>query len=194
MIRRYCFLLTVPLLALLAGCSLYNYDFQYAPRPALANVPPPTTQAAPPVSVQASVIGVRNDDSSDHIPPSVEIRIRIDNNGPDTVVFDPRSMQLVNGELLMFQPPILQPSDIAGIPPAQSAVYSAFFPFPTGHGPYDIDMDSLQLRWLLQIGGRRVGQIVDFHRYYGNYYYYDPYWNAPPYYWYGGVVVVHRRW
>jgi len=196
MFRRCSVLLAASFIALLAGCSQYNYDYQYAPRPAIANIPSPNTQqSTPPVAVQISVIGVRYDDSRDNIPPSVEIRLRMDNNGPNTVTFDPHSLSLVNGELMQFMPPIVQPPQAATLPPATSTVYSAFFPFPTGHSYYDIDMESLQLRWLLQLDGKKVGQIVDFHRYYNNYYYYDPYWDSPPYYYYGGgVVVVHRRW
>jgi hypothetical protein len=65
--------------------------------------------------------------------------------------------------------------------PMQSAVVSAFFPFPPGHSHRNTDLDSLQLKWVVQIDRRPVGQNVSFHRPYPIRYYY-PY---PPPFWAG---------
>jgi hypothetical protein len=75
--------------------------------------------------------------------------------------------------------------------PMQSAVVSAFFPFPPGHSWRNTDLDSLQLKWGVQIDRHPVGQSVSFHRLYPIRYYY-PY---PPPFWVGGEVVIvrHRR-
>ena len=94
-----------------AGCGVLPrlWDFSYVPRPALADVPPNPPQTAPPVSAEASIIGVRYDDPKDAIPPSVEIRLRLDNNGPQEVDFDPTTLELSTGELVRFPPPMIRP-------------------------------------------------------------------------------------
>jgi hypothetical protein len=185
-------------LSLTVGCSQYVSDVSFVPRPAVADVPPTPPQQNPPVSAMASIIGVRYDDPSEQIPPSIEVRLRIDNNGPGSVVFSPTTMELSNGELQKYSAPIIRPPDPVPLAQGQSAYVTAYFPFPPGHSYYDSDYSSLQLRWRVQIDGKIVGQGAYFHRDYPTYYYdYGPYpyWGYPaPYGYVGGVVIVHRRW
>lgn len=176
----------------LIGCSPYVDGFQYAPRPAVATVPGVPPQQGAQVTAYASIIGVRREDRKAGIPESVEARLRIENDGPQTLVFDPRSMELLDGMLLKFPAPVVRPPEVVELEPMQSAVVSAFFPFPPGHSYRNTDLDSLQLKWVVQIDRRPVTQSVSFHRLYPVGYYY-PY--PPPPFWVGGEVVIvrHRR-
>lgn len=197
MVRWICLVLSVPIVLLLMGCSAYVEDFSYAPRPAMAALPPNPLEQAPPFVAMASVIGVRRADSREMLPTSVEVRVRLENPGSQPVQFDPRTLDLTNGELMKFPPPIARPPDSITINPTQTVVLSAFFPFPPGTYYGDIDMNSLQLRWQVEVGGKKLPMAVYFQRIYEPYYY-NPYWDYPPYGWYGGmwvggVVVVHRR-
>jgi hypothetical protein len=191
------YVLAVGLLLLFSGCSQYVSDYSYVPRPALADVPPAPPATAPPVSAEASIIGVRYDDPKDQIPPSVEIRLRLDNNGPDKVTFDPTSLELSNAELIRFPTPIIRPPTPINLDPGQTAYVTAYFPFPTGYFYDNMDLNSLQLRWHVQIAGKWASQGAYFHRVYP--YYYGPQWSywgpppPPPFGFYGGVVIVHRR-
>jgi len=187
-------ILTACCLLTIVGCSQYDEDYQYTPRPVVADIPATQPQQPPPVSTSVTVIGVRYDDSQDQIPPSVEIRFRVDNNGPDSAVFYPSTLELSNAELMRFAPAIVRPPDPINIGVSQSAYLTAFFPFPAGYSTDNMDLNSLQLRWRLDIGPRPVGQVVNFTRVWRSYY--DPYWYnpGPPVGFYGGVVVVHRRW
>ncbi len=183
----------------LAGCSDYVGDFDYVPHPALAEIPPNPPDQNPPVSAFASVIGVHAPDRHDDIPESVQVRFRLENNGPHSVWFDPNSLQLMTGDLSSFGDPIVHPEQPATISPGDLAIVDAFFPFAPGHSYHNTDMRSLQLRWSEKIDGSPVTQSTSFRRIYPYHYYYgpDPYWGYPWYY--GGVVIVgghggwHRR-
>jgi hypothetical protein len=187
-------------LLVLSGCSPYVEDFDYVPHPALAEIPPNPPDKAPPVSAFATVIGIRRADRGMDIPDSVEIRFRVENNGPHTITFDPDSLSLSTGDLLDFDPPTVQPEHAVTLAPSDIAAFDAFFPFPPRHSYDNIDMRSLDLRWSEKIDGNSVGQSVSFRRiypyHYYHYYYGDPYWGpywGPPWF-YGGVVIVgHRR-
>ena len=124
------------------------------------------------------------------MPTSVEVRLRIDNNGTHRINFDPRSLSLMDGSLAVFPPPIVRPPTPVVLDPTQSVILTAFFPFPPGLSYEDLDMQTLQLRWKADIDGRRVGQVVYFQRA-RVYYYYD--YPPPPVFVGGGVVIVHRR-
>ena len=178
------------------GCSQYDDDFQYSPRPVLAQIPATQPSGPPPVTTQVTVVGVRYNDSEHQIPPSIEIRMSMDNDSGEIVVFDPMSQRLTTGQLVNFPPPIVRPSTPVTLQPGQSAYLTSYFPFPAGSSQDNMDLSSLQMKWQLSIGPRVVGQVVNFTRvstaYYGPYY--GPYWYAPPPYFVGGVVVVHRRW
>jgi hypothetical protein len=190
MMRRSCIALCLLFLASALGCSQYVDDYYYAPRPALAEIPPAPTEQSPPITASVSIIGIRNADHSIGIPESIEVRLRLDNNGTHRVSFNPKTLSLTDGSLNIFPPPILQPPDPATLAPTQSTMFSAFFPFPPGHSYDDMDMQSLQLRWTSQIDSRPIGQVVYFHRLmpvYYNYYY------PPPAFVGTGVVVVHRH-
>jgi len=165
------------------------------PRPAVANIPPAPPQTYPPVTALASVIGVRLPDSRQGIPTSVQVQLRIENNGPETVVFQPQSMQLLDGVLMDFPPPMVPAPSPVTLAPQQSASVSAYFPFPPGRSCDNTDLNALQLRWSVQVNGQIQGQAVSFSRVFTAYYY-QPYWvYPPPYPWFGfgGVVVIHRR-
>jgi len=184
------------LLTFVVGCSPYLDDFRYVPRPALAEVPATPPQTAPPLSVFASVIGVRYDSPQEQLPDCVEVRLQLNNNGPQTVTFDPRSMTLSDGTLSAFAPPILRPPGTVTLSPTQSTSYSAYFPFQPGRDYDNTDLSSLQLRWTVQLDGRNVSQTAIFNRSVRYYYYSDPYPYYPYPYWgpvYGGVIIVHRH-
>jgi len=198
MIRLLCMLLSVFVLMGVMGCSQYVEGYNYAPRPVTAQIPATQPQDPPPVTAMASVIGIRYDDQEDQIPPSVEIRLNVENTGRDTVVLDPASMELSNGQLLRFAPAIVRPPTPITIGPMESADLTAYFPFPGGTSYDSTDLSTLRLRWRLQIGQRLAGQEVYFNRiptvYYDPYpygYYYGP--PPPPFFWWGPVVIIHRR-
>jgi hypothetical protein len=197
MIRRICLILGVSMPLLLGGCSAYVEDYHFVPRPALTELPPVPPEQVPPFVAMASIIGIRREDSKEMLPTSIEVRMRLENAGSQSVQIDPRTLDLTNGELLKFPPPIVRPPGPIAINPTQMVVISAFFPFPPGSYYGNVDLNSLELRWLVQIGGKSIPQAVYFQRIYETYYY-NPYWDDPPYGWYGGVVVggvyvVHRR-
>jgi hypothetical protein len=192
-------ILSIFVLTFLVGCSPYHDDYQYVPHPALAEIP--TTQPAqgPPLSAYASIVGVRYDDPQAQIPESVEVALQLNNNGPQTVTFNPRSFALSDGKLSAFMPPLLYPPTSATLAPGQSTNYTVYFPFPPGQDYTSMDLNSLQLRWSVQLDNRSVSQIVMFRRSI-RYYYSDPYYYGYPYPYgypyYGGVVIVGggRRW
>jgi hypothetical protein len=185
------------LIASLTGCSPYLEDFDYRPRPAVTEIRSTAAtqpQAAPSLVALASVIGVHVADKKIDIPETIEIRLRLENNGPEAAVFDPNSMELVGARLRPFAPPITHTPGTITLNPMEAATLTAFFPLPPDPEPGELG--SLTLRWNIQIGSQRLGQNVTFQRVYPRYYYYDPYWRPYGYgpgFWYGGVVVIHRR-
>jgi len=198
MIRLLCVVLSAFVLMAVIGCSQYVDGYNYGPRPVTAQIPATQPQDPPPVTAMASVIGVRYDDQQDQIPPSIEIRLNVENTGRDAVVLDPASMELSTGTLMKFAPAIVRPPTPITIGPDQAADLTAYFPFPGGTSYDSTDLGTLRLRWRLQIGERQAGQMVYFNRiptvYYDSYPYgyYGP---PPPIFWWGPpVVIVHGRW
>jgi hypothetical protein len=165
-------------------CSPYVDDFWYSPRPAVAEIRSTSGDHAPAVTAMASIFGVRREDRSKGIPESVEVRLRLENEGSETAVFDPQTLELTNTELLPFPPPIVRAPSPITLNAMQATTLTAFFPLPQrtegGH------LDSLMLRWVVQLGGQKVSQTVNFRRVYPRTYYYDPYWGPysgyPPYF------------
>jgi len=200
MVRALSIVAGLLLLPLLGACSSSPYvdGFDYTPRPAIANLPSTSPQTAPPVAAYAALVGVRREDKKQGIPESVEVRLQLDNNGPQTLTFNPQSLHLTDGELLPFGPPVVFSPPTITLAPAQSATVSAFFPFPPGRSYDSVYMDALDLRWFLQLDDRTIGQAVKFTRFVhvdtGPHIYYDPYWGYAPFPVFGGVVVVRHRW
>jgi hypothetical protein len=192
--HRAFLLVFLSLSLLITGCSQYVDDYEYVPRPAIAQVSSSNGQD-PPVTVQISLVGIRRADSDLGIPNSVELRMQVQNTDAAPVTFDPATLVLINGDLLTFGQPIVSPPQVMSLAPGQQAIISANFPFPPGKWYDNMDMESLQLRWTVKVDGSPVGQFVYFRRV--HYYYYDTYWNYPPPYWGwgngGSVVIVHRH-
>jgi hypothetical protein len=172
----------VPLLPLLGGCSDYAGSYYYTPRPGMAELRSATTQPATVAAGLAVISGVRKADADLGIPDSVEVRFRLDNNGPQEIVFDPATLELSGGSLTRFEAALVRPREAVTLPPQQSAAFIAWFPFPGGRPHDKTDLSSLQLRWLVQVGGQAVRQDILFQRVYPvQVDYYDPYWDYP--YW-----------
>jgi hypothetical protein len=210
MIRHFGLALSPLILLFVVGCSPYVEDFYYSPRPAIAQIvaaqaPPATTQpgtfgsmapqqAPPPVVMTfASVIGIFRGDRSQGIPESVHVRFRLENRGPETAIFQPQTLELIDGSLLKFPPPLMQPPQEITLAPTQSAMADAYFPFPPGRSWQNTDLATLKLSWVTQIAGQGVSQGVDFYRIFPGYYY-PRYWGYPgPAVSIGGVFVFRRR-
>jgi hypothetical protein len=194
-LNRLILLLPLALLVLIGGCSVYVDGYDFRPRPAVVEVPSTQPTEPPPLSAFATVVGVRRADPDAKMPPSIEIRLRLQNNGPKTITFDPHTLELMNGQLLKFDPPRLDGEGPITLVPMQSAVVDTDFPFPPPNSYYNTDLESLQLHWQVAIDNRPAFMGANFHQFYGGYY--EPYWNYPPYVgfgWYSpGVVVVGRR-
>src|SRR5579862_7767810 len=157
-----CAVLAPVFLLFAGGCSTYVEGYHYMPRPAVALVPATQPTQPPPAASIVSIIGVHRAGHGDSVPESVEVRMRIENNGPDTIVFDPRTIELLDGGLMEFPPPILRPPTPMTLAPQDSVVCAAFFPFPPGRSYNNTDLETLQLRWRLHVGGSEIGQQADF--------------------------------
>jgi hypothetical protein len=161
MIRRFFLTGNLLLFASVAGCSA---DYSYVPQPAVAQVGSTTQPQATPVTTLVSILGVRQADRKEGIPESFEARMRIENNGSEPVVFDPKTLEMENWQLLPFPPPFVRPPGPVTVPPMGAANFTAFFPFPAL--PPNADLDSLEIRWVIRIGSHDVNQSVTFRRVY----------------------------
>ncbi|HWB53335.1 MAG TPA: hypothetical protein VG722_04055 [Tepidisphaeraceae bacterium] len=201
-----CYSICLGFMALLAGCtsSPYVEGYYFTPRPAVKDIPATHPSQPPEVSTYATAVGIRVAEKKMGMPQTMEIRLRIDNNGSQMVKLDPQSMQLTTSNLTRFPKPIIHSDQPIAIKSGDSALVTAWFPFPQGKSYEDFDLQTLILRWVLDIGGKRVSQTAHFHReypryiYYGdpNWPYYDPYWDYYPYppgAYFRGTVIIHRH-
>ncbi len=157
------------------GCSTeprtpYVPGFRYAPEPALAVMLKQGTQS-PSLSVMVSVIGIRRGSADNRTPDAMEVRMRFENQGHAAVTFDPHSASLVTGGLQSFDPPDAAPPQPITIAPGQTQSQTLYFPFPPGTLPRTMALDTLRLRWQVQIEGQSYLQTAYFERasqlYYG---------------------------
>ena len=155
-------------LFLLAGCSPQPYVPGYAfyPQPAMLDVLHPTAGGAQqtPLTVYVSILGVRRADAHHHVPHSVAVRMRLENNGPGNVRFDPRTLQLVTGTLRSFDAPQVYPAEVIRLSPGQQKVVNALFPFPPNTSERDFNLNNLRLRWQVEINNGAIPQTAFFER------------------------------
>ena len=164
---RAIYLGIVPLALLSAGgCSqpAYAPGYAYYPQPAVVQVFQRSPVQQTPVTALVSVLGVRNPDPERHIPYSIAVRMRLENNGSVPVSFDPHSLELVTGMLRPFGPPITRPAYPIELAPGQRQEVTASFPFPRNTSARDMGIQNLRLRWQLRIGQYPVEQTALFER------------------------------
>ena len=153
---------------LLAGCAQSQYVPGYAfyPEPAAVQVAHPTSpqNQQVPLTVLATVAGVRNADANAHVPASVAVHLRFENNGPSRVLFDPRTLELSNGQLRGFPPPQTDPARVLIIAPGQRQEVTAYFPFPPGTSARNWNLNKLRLRWRVDINDYPVLETAYFER------------------------------
>ena len=181
-------LVMMGILFLSAGCSPYVEGLYFSPSPAVVELTKSGAQGQAPLTALASVVGVRRADSHQNLPESIQIALRLENNGPKAVTFEPPSLQLVTGRLFVFPPPILHPPQPIELAAGQTADVTAFFPFRAGVDYDTIDLNDLRLRWVVRIDEQSIPQSAEFHRVRPIYpVYYDPWGPPPPYYgrWWG---------
>jgi hypothetical protein len=150
-----------------APASPYLSGYRYAPEPALVDVMlKGNTSQKPPVSVLASVVGIRRTGATTAAPPAVEVRMRFENNGQVPISMDTGTLSLVTGTLIPLDAPEvhMQGPKVLQIAPGQPVTFSAFFPFPPTIVPHDPALNSLRLRWQIQIGDQVVPQTAYFER------------------------------
>jgi hypothetical protein len=173
--KRRCTSALIGAAVVLGGCSVYNSRYVYEPRPIDVEAPRPGAEDAEPARTLVTIVGVRRADDKAQLPASVEVRLRVENTSPYPVEFDPGSLALFSAGLERFADPIVRPGTAVALEPADSAVVEAYFPFPEGRAPGDLDLSGLNLRWSLQVGGQPVTSSASFVRlpdaYYDRYHY-----------------------
>jgi hypothetical protein len=156
------------LAAITGGCGLQAYEsgVYYEPQPALVEVVHHAASQPQlvPLTVLASVRGIRRADPKAGIPESVEVRLRLENHGPSHVEFDPGSLELTTGALRNFPAPRVQPPTPVGLSPGQTQTITGDFPLPGGLDQRSAELDHLRLRWRVTINGQPVPQTALFVR------------------------------
>lgn len=140
--------------------------YRYAPEPALVEIfhHSTTQEQQTPLSVLVSVTGVRQGDTSAGNPATIDVRMRLEDHGPATVDFDPKTAQLVTGSLQSFGAPRSQPVGPLHLTTGQTEDVTLSFPFPAGASPQNTDVGTLRLRWLVQIDNHHLPQTAYFER------------------------------
>lgn len=153
------------LAALVGGCSEpYLSGYNYVPQPAVVNVAKKGAQNEIPLTVLASIVGIRNADSQHHVPYAIEVQLQFENNGPVQVVFNPSSIEMVTGTLAPFPPPQVEPPGTMVLSPGDRRQISAIFPLGMNVNPDQMNLANLRLRWTVEVNGYRVDQTALFER------------------------------
>jgi hypothetical protein len=160
---------TIGLAALLlagAGCAEQPYysEYTFNPQPAVVQVFQRGDTKTPVATVLASVIGIHRGDPDRGRPPTIDIRLRFENNGPAPINFDPTTLDLVTGTLFPFSRPQVSPPMPIDLPPGQRAEVTASFPFPPNTAPDNLNMTNLRLRWTVRVNNFAVAQTALFER------------------------------
>jgi hypothetical protein len=153
------------LLLIAGGCGssapTYQSIYPYMPQPAMVTIFS-TKDQKPAVDAIVSLMGVHQPDQS--APLSMEVRMRLENKGVVAATFDPRSMSLESGALQSFDPPLVHLSQPLQIAPGQAGALTVFFPFPRGSDSRSMGLDTLRLRWEVQLDQETISQTALFKR------------------------------
>jgi hypothetical protein len=153
----------VGLLFVAGGCSQeYVGDISFYPHPAIVRVVHNGSPEQSPLTVEASIDGIRRADPNHNVMPAVVVKLKFQSNGPSQVVFEPNSLELENGSLTPFPPPQVQPPGDVYLAPGQQQQITAIFPLPPPAGPQGMDLTNLRLRWMVRIDNYPVPQTALF--------------------------------
>jgi hypothetical protein len=154
------------LLLIGGGCAEQPYysGYTFNPQPAVVQVFQRGDTKAPVATVLVSIIGIRRADTDQHRPPSIDLRLRFENNGQVPLSFDPASLDLVTGTLFPFSRPMVSPPTPIDLAPGQRAEASASFPFPPNTTPDRLNLNNLRLRWVVRVSNYPVSQTALFER------------------------------
>jgi hypothetical protein len=143
----------------------YRPDYRYGPNPAVVDIfSAASPESSPTLTAFVSLVGVRQAEPHSNIPPSVEVRLKLDNHSSQPVSVDPASLELETGELRPLPSPILEPATLLEVQPGQSGQVTAYFPFPPNTSYRTIDINHFRVRWHVQIGQQPVSQMAYFDR------------------------------
>ena len=164
--------LSLIVFAFTGGCTQQPYlpGYAYDPQPAVVEVfhRVGTTEQTP-LTVLASVLGVRRANAEKHLPTALIVRLRLEVSGPSPVNFDPNSLELVTGTLRAFPPPQVNPPNLIPLSPGQRQDVMAYFAFPPNATPGDMNLNHLRLRWEVLVDNVPVQQTAIFQRAAGDY-------------------------
>lgn len=154
------------LLLIGGGCAEppYYSEYTFNPQPAVVQVFQRGDTKAPVATVLASITGIRRAETDHNRPPSIDLRLRFENNGQVPINFDPASLDLVTGTLFPFSRPMINPPTPIDLAPGQRAEVMASFPFPPNTTPDRLNLNNLRLRWTVRVSNYPVPQTALFER------------------------------
>jgi len=154
----------IGLLFAASGCASQPYEsgVSFYPKPAVVRVIHGGTDEESPLTVLASIEGVRRADLDHNVAPALVVKLKFENNGPSHVTFDPISFELENGSLHPFPPPQVQPPGMIDLAPGQRQEVTASFLLPPAGYPEAMNLTNLRLRWEVRIDNYPVPQTALF--------------------------------
>lgn len=163
---------------LLAGCATVSLP-RY--RPSFSEVGIRTDHAAG-AQMLVSLVAVPADEKTE-APAGLEARIRLDNHADATARIDPESLDLVEANLASFPEPWVSPSGGLEVKPGGEGMLTARFPYPAQENADSDALESVHLRWKVDIGGNSYARGITFQRRESSVVYYSYPYPYPAYYW-----------
>jgi hypothetical protein len=171
MIARSLRILCALSLVLAPACKASRwYHARYFPAPSELEL---RAQAVPGSQVRAlaSVLGVARADEKAGRPKQVEVRLRLENLGTVPARLVEQDLSLLSADLVPFEPPRLEPTDLS-VPPGGTLQFDVAFPAPVR----ELDWSALNLRFGVLFQDVPVVAGTTFTRQHDTYY--APHWRV----------------
>ena len=150
--------LAIVAVSLLAGCATKEAA------PYLPTLAPLELSTGEDAGALGALLSVAATQASGEGPARIELRLRLDNDGPRAVTLAPDALEVLTADLGSLGAPEWAPATPISVPPGASATVKALFSLPAGLDVRSESLRALNVRIALEVAGARQVRAVTFAR------------------------------
>jgi len=162
-LTRVILMLLAASVGMMTGCGTYDAVYRYMPSPATRTVPSGGGEMQ--ARIQATILGIRRKLAEIEHPHTIEVLLEIESIGTETVTLPPDSLKMITERIQSLGEPAVDSEEPLVVPAGEQGSLRAYFPLPGDVDPTSrsgLDLTNLNLRWAVEIGGRRHEQSTNF--------------------------------